>query len=149
MNVRHLALLGTIGLGAFGCTSTDYYKAAPTANAQTAATVAAGQTPLLGFARVVRAGITRVDDKAAPAASFERPFLIAPGRHRIVITAQMGAETVAATTDYVFEAGRSYIARATDIRDGAAEVWLEDEKSGQPGGNKFRATTAVSVPAPR
>ena len=141
MKHRIPALFLLVAVAAFGCKPMEYYQPPPSADsARTAATVVGSRTDLLGPVKGIEAWIARVDDKAAPVRSYDQSYTIAPGRHRIVISAQVGTETATAPVDYTFEAGKSYVVRGTDIRSGSSEVWLEDARTGRTVGGKFRAT---------
>jgi hypothetical protein len=133
-----LALLGLI-LVAEGCSSMEYYEPPRNATAQTAATVAGSRTNFLSVVRGVEASITRIDGKAAPVTSYDKSFLIAPGMHRVMMTAVEGPVAAVALVDFNFEAGRSYIVRASDIQTKPPEIWLEDARTGQVIARKFSA----------
>jgi hypothetical protein len=136
------ALLVSVAVAAFGCAPMEFYEPPAAVNTpKKSATVVGSRLEVLGLVKTVDASITRVDGKHAPVYSYDKPFLIAPGAHRIVITAQEGEQTATATVDFSFEAARSYTVRATDIRNGVSEVWLEDKDTGRPAGARFRATT--------
>jgi hypothetical protein len=140
-----LALLGLI-LVAGGCSSMEYYEPPRTATAETAATVTGSRTNFLSLVRGVEASITRVDGKAAPATSYDKSFLIAPGTHRVLMTAIEGEIAAVALVDFNFEAGRSYVVRASDILTRPPEVWLEDARTGQLVARKFSAEIRPSSP---
>jgi hypothetical protein len=142
-----LALLGLI-LAAGGCSSMEYYAAPEKATAQTAATVTGSRTNFLSLVRGVEASITRVDGKAAPVRSYDQSFLIAPGRHRVMLTAVEGPVTGVALVEFNFEAGRSYTVRASDIQTKEPEIWLEDARTGQVIARKFSADLRPSSPPP-
>jgi hypothetical protein len=132
-----LALLGLLVVGA--CSSMEYYEAPEKATAQTAATVTGSRTNFLSVVRGVEASITRVDGKAAPVRSYDKPFLVGPGTHRVTMTAVEGPVAAVALVDFAFEAGRSYIVRASDIQTKAPEIWFEDAHTGQIISRKFSA----------
>ena len=147
MKLRISTVLLIVAAAAFGCTTVEYYQPPASANSpQTAATVVGSRLNLLSLVRGVEVSIIRVDDKPAPVFSYDKPFLIAPGVHRVVISAQQGTESASALVDFNFEARRSYIVRSSDIRGGASEVWLEDQGTGQVVGRKFRADMAGNAP---
>jgi hypothetical protein len=132
-----LALLGLLVVGA--CSSTEYYEAPEKATAETAATVTGSRTNFLSVVRGVEASVTRVDGKAAPVRDYDKPFLIAPGLHRVMMTAVEGSVAAVALVDFTFEAGRSYVVRASDIQTKAPEIWIEDAHTGQIVARKFSA----------
>lgn len=147
MNLRIAAILAA--LIAAGCAPMEIYEPPAAANTpQKAATVVGSQLEVLGRVKTVETSITRVDGKHAPVYSYDKPYLIAPGVHHIVISALQGAETATAAVDFSFEAGRGYVVRSTDIRNGASDVWLEDQRTGQIVGRRFRADVAGNSPRP-
>jgi hypothetical protein len=146
MKTRATALLGLILLVG-GCSAPmEYYEPPKSATAQTAATVTGSRLNLLGMVRVVEASITRVDGKAAPVAGYDKSFLIAPGRHRVTMTAVEGSVAADALVDFNFEAGRSYIVRASDIQNAPPEIWLEDARTGRLVARKFSADIRPNRP---
>jgi hypothetical protein len=142
-----LALLGLI-LVAGGCGSTEYYAAPANATAKTSATVVGSRTNFLSLVRGVEASITRVDGKPVSMGGYDKPFLIPPGRHRVMMTAVEGPVTGVALVDFNFEAGRSYVVRANDIQNATPEIWLEDARTGQVVVRKFSADLRSSSPPP-
>ena len=145
MKLVALALLGLVVV-AGGCSSMEYYEAPRNATAQTAATVTGSRTNFLSLVRGVEASITRVDGKAAPVRSYSESFLIAPGTHRVLMTASEGPVAAVALVDFNFEAGRSYVVRASDIETKTPEIWLEDARTGQLIARRFSADLRPNSP---
>ena len=134
------AVFAAVAIAAVGCAPMEIYEPPAAANIpQKAATVVGSQLQVLGLVKTVEASITRVDGKHAPVYSYDKPYLIAPGVHHIVISAREGDQIATAAVDFNFAAGRSYVVRATDIRDGVSEVWLDDKDTGRFASQKFRA----------
>jgi hypothetical protein len=136
------ALLTAIAIAATACAPMEIYEPPAAVNTpQRSATVVGSQTQLLGLVRTVEAWIVRVDGKHAPVYAYDKPYLVAPGTHSVVITAQEGAETATATATLTFQAGHSYVVHGGDIRGGASEVWVEDRTTGQAASQRIRAAT--------
>ena len=148
MRLFALALLGLV-LVAGGCASMEYYEPPKGATAQTAATVTGSRTNFLGVVRGVEASISRIDGKAAPVRNYDNSFMLAPGKHRVLMTAVEEPVAAVALVDFDFEAGRSYIVRASDIQTKPPEIWLEDARTGQVVARKFSAEIRPSSPPPR
>lgn len=145
MKPRATALLGLFLLiGA--CTPMEYYQAQPRATEQTAATATGTRTNFLGLVRGVEASITHIDGKAAPVTKYDQPFLIAPGKHRVTMAANEGPLTAIALVDFNFEAGRSYLVRASDLENTPPEIWLEDARTGQIVARRFSADLRSASP---
>jgi hypothetical protein len=145
MKLRALALLGVLLLiGA--CTPMEYYQAPPRATEQTAATITGSRTNFLGLVRGVEASITHIDGKSAPVRSYDQSFLVAPGRHRVRMIANEGPLEAIALVDFEFQAGRSYVVRASDLENTPPEIWLEDARTGQIVARRFSADLRSASP---
>jgi hypothetical protein len=80
-------------------------------------------------------GITHITidsvDRQIPTGGRDRPLLLTPGPHAILIRAFQDPVAAYACVSATFEAGKTYVARATAPNMDKTTMWLEDSATGE------------------
>jgi len=125
-----------------------FYHAAPNTTPESAAHLIMGapDTGFLGIGRTTIRAIA-VDGKGVSseynvAPMFDAPPLpLAPGTHAILFRAFSDPVAAYVCTNIMFEQGKTYIARTTELDIDSTTIWLEDNATGQLVGQKYAAAT--------
>lgn len=131
-----LLLLALIALSA--CAGTGTNQDVPADVPPDAVTLSL-HPPQTGFLNIGRTylGILTVD--GARPTGYDHTALLAPGRHFILLRSFNDPVAAYACLDVTLESGHAYVARTTDPSMDSTTIWIEDQATGDPVGEKVKA----------